>query len=348
MSTQFIGEGNIGSPPEYREFPNGNDDPRRLLRLNVYFDNPVPTKGGEFEDRGGFWAPVELWHHDADRWQQLYQKGMRVLVVGRMERDPGRTTKISRVRLGRSTRAVSASCRTASSLWPSARSHRRQSRSPRPPRNRRRRKRPSAGSDRAWRAAAAVLRRPPCAANYPQGIAPPTSTEFHARSRKSRLSARTLPATHLPRTRHFIGVKAVAAACGLFAAARAALGILDPSNSMNNRNRDGRICGCSCARSPPRAKTLAGFSAPRSAVKAASTVPASRSPGASAISWRRRRPRPTTSSSNDGPLSSCPSFPSTGGSRSNRRPPRNSRSSRRSWRRRLTWLSPPMPTARAN
>ncbi|MBA3931230.1 MAG: single-stranded DNA-binding protein, partial [Xanthomonas sp.] len=51
MSTQFIGEGNIGSPPEYREFPNGNDDPRRLLRLNVYFDNPVPTKGGEFEDR---------------------------------------------------------------------------------------------------------------------------------------------------------------------------------------------------------------------------------------------------------------------------------------------------------
>ena len=54
----------------------------------MYFDNPVPTKGGEFEDRGGFWAPVELWHHDADRWQQLYQKGMRVLVVGRMERDP--------------------------------------------------------------------------------------------------------------------------------------------------------------------------------------------------------------------------------------------------------------------
>ncbi|MBV6671205.1 hypothetical protein KV691_18385 [Xanthomonas euvesicatoria pv. alangii] len=39
MSTHFSGEGNIGSPPEYREFPNGNDEPRRLLRLNVYFDN---------------------------------------------------------------------------------------------------------------------------------------------------------------------------------------------------------------------------------------------------------------------------------------------------------------------
>jgi hypothetical protein len=49
--------------------PNGNDEPRRLLRLNVYFDNPIPKKDGEFEDRGGFWAPVELWHRDADHWK---------------------------------------------------------------------------------------------------------------------------------------------------------------------------------------------------------------------------------------------------------------------------------------
>lgn len=47
MSTHFVGEGNIGSAPDYREFPNGNDDPRRLLRLNVYFDNPIPKKDGE-------------------------------------------------------------------------------------------------------------------------------------------------------------------------------------------------------------------------------------------------------------------------------------------------------------
>ena len=65
MSTHFSGEGNIGSPPEYREFPNGNDEPSRLLRLNVYFDNPIPKKDGTFEDRGGFWAPVEIWHRDA-------------------------------------------------------------------------------------------------------------------------------------------------------------------------------------------------------------------------------------------------------------------------------------------
>ncbi len=75
MSTHFFGEGNIGTAPEYREFPNDNDEPSRLLRLNVYFDNPVPKKDGTFEDRGGFWAPVELWHRDAERWASLYQKG---------------------------------------------------------------------------------------------------------------------------------------------------------------------------------------------------------------------------------------------------------------------------------
>lgn len=88
MSTHFSGEGNIGSAPEYREFPNGNDEPGRLLRLNIYFDNPVLKKDGTYEDRRGFWAPVELRHRDVEHWKDLYQKGMRVLVVGRMEREP--------------------------------------------------------------------------------------------------------------------------------------------------------------------------------------------------------------------------------------------------------------------
>lgn len=38
MATSFWGEGNIGSMPDFKEFPNGNEEPRRLLRLNVYFD----------------------------------------------------------------------------------------------------------------------------------------------------------------------------------------------------------------------------------------------------------------------------------------------------------------------
>jgi len=82
MSTLFVGEGNIGSVPEYQEFNTNPDEPRRLLRLNVYFDNPVPREGG-YEDRGGYWAPVELWNRDAEHWATLYQKGMRVLVEGR-------------------------------------------------------------------------------------------------------------------------------------------------------------------------------------------------------------------------------------------------------------------------
>ncbi|SDC40280.1 single-strand DNA-binding protein [Paracidovorax valerianellae] len=87
MSTYFSGEGNIGSPPEFDEYPNGNDEPRRVLRLNVYFDNPVPNKDGSFDDRGGYWAPVEWWHRDAEHWATLFSKGMRVMVRGRQERD---------------------------------------------------------------------------------------------------------------------------------------------------------------------------------------------------------------------------------------------------------------------
>ena len=86
MSTLFLAEGNIGSAPEYREFTDPEDGPRRLIRLSVYFDNPVPSEEG-FEDRGGFWVPVELWHDSAHHWSTLYQKGMRVMVLGKMIRD---------------------------------------------------------------------------------------------------------------------------------------------------------------------------------------------------------------------------------------------------------------------
>ncbi|REC93342.1 single-stranded DNA-binding protein [Kushneria indalinina] len=84
MSTRFFGEGNIGSDPEVKMFPsNGNQPPRGVMRLNVRFDNPVPSDNGNV-DKGGFWANVEIWHRDVEQWAQLYQKGMRVLVPGRM------------------------------------------------------------------------------------------------------------------------------------------------------------------------------------------------------------------------------------------------------------------------
>lgn len=84
MGTSVDWEGNLGSAPEFKEFPNGNKDPRRLLKLNVYFDNSIPKADGSgFEDRGGFWANVEYWHRDAEHYANLFQKGMRVMIQGR-------------------------------------------------------------------------------------------------------------------------------------------------------------------------------------------------------------------------------------------------------------------------
>ena len=78
------------------------------MRLNVRFDNPVPTDTGNV-DRGGFWANVEIWNRDVETWAQLYQKGMRVMVSGRMvldewkDRETGEDRsqfKIQAVRIG--------------------------------------------------------------------------------------------------------------------------------------------------------------------------------------------------------------------------------------------------------
>ncbi|MBV6247983.1 single-stranded DNA-binding protein, partial [Pseudomonas aeruginosa] len=90
MATPVFWEGNIGSAPEHRSFPNGNNPPRQLLRLNVMFDNSIPDGQGGYKDRGGFWCNVEWWHQDAQRFAELFAKGMRVKVEGRaiMDRWP--------------------------------------------------------------------------------------------------------------------------------------------------------------------------------------------------------------------------------------------------------------------
>lgn len=80
MATQFNGEGNIGSAPDWRQVAGSKTD-RCVLRLNVYFDNPVPV-GDEIVDRGGFWRDVEWWHRDAEHLASLFQVGMRVMVRG--------------------------------------------------------------------------------------------------------------------------------------------------------------------------------------------------------------------------------------------------------------------------
>jgi len=83
MGTPVVWEGNVGNAAEHRSFANGNKDPRHMLRLNVMFDNSIPDGQGGYKDRGGFWSNVEWWHQDAERFAELFQKGMRVLVIGR-------------------------------------------------------------------------------------------------------------------------------------------------------------------------------------------------------------------------------------------------------------------------
>ncbi|AZL70077.1 single-stranded DNA-binding protein [Pseudomonas oryziphila] len=83
MGTPVVWEGNVGNAAEHRSFANGNKDPRHMLRLNVMFDNSIPDGQGSYKDRGGFWANVEWWHQDAERFAALFQKGMRVVVIGR-------------------------------------------------------------------------------------------------------------------------------------------------------------------------------------------------------------------------------------------------------------------------
>jgi single-strand DNA-binding protein len=87
MSNIFVGEGNIGIDPEVKVFTSAKNEQRFLLRLNVYFDNPVKVQD-KYEDKGGFWASVEIWMgEEAKKWASIYQKGQRVLVQGRMIRD---------------------------------------------------------------------------------------------------------------------------------------------------------------------------------------------------------------------------------------------------------------------
>lgn len=108
MSSQFQGEGNVGSDPQVVVFPvSTNSAPQAVLRLNVFFDNPVPGENGQYEDKGGFWAPVEIVRDavTADRWGELYQRGMRVMVSGKMLQDTWTDKNTGEKRMGMKVRA---------------------------------------------------------------------------------------------------------------------------------------------------------------------------------------------------------------------------------------------------
>lgn len=65
--------------PKLKTFPQGYEAPRKMLRLNIRFDNSVPSREVN-QERGFFGAAVEIWHQKTQQWSNLYQTGMRVLV----------------------------------------------------------------------------------------------------------------------------------------------------------------------------------------------------------------------------------------------------------------------------
>lgn len=108
MTTRFLGEGNIGNI-DVRTINNGNEAPRVVISLNVYFDNLVKNKkNDELEDQGGFWAPVEFWPNKVEIAQHLvnniFKKGMRIKVDGNLinekfeDKDTGEERSIMKVR----------------------------------------------------------------------------------------------------------------------------------------------------------------------------------------------------------------------------------------------------------
>jgi len=72
MSTRnFFGEGNI--PPALRQtirefWPTERRARAGCCRLTRLLRNRLPMRMAISKDRGGFWAPVELWHRDAEHW----------------------------------------------------------------------------------------------------------------------------------------------------------------------------------------------------------------------------------------------------------------------------------------
>jgi len=67
MASSLWGERNVGTKPEFKEISSGNNELCRLLRLNVYFDNLILKNDGEYEERGGYRAGVEVWCKGTER-----------------------------------------------------------------------------------------------------------------------------------------------------------------------------------------------------------------------------------------------------------------------------------------
>ena len=113
MSNQFSGAGNVGTEPALRQIQMGGEG-REVAEMRVYFDRPVPKKGGGFEEKGGFWLTVAVWGARAAQAAAVLKKGARVQVTGNLRqenwKDKSTGAERSELRLTADTLAIDLLC----------------------------------------------------------------------------------------------------------------------------------------------------------------------------------------------------------------------------------------------
>ena len=84
MDIVFQGVGNLGADPTSKTV-EVRGEPREIVEFPVYLERRR-KKGDAYEDDGGFWCDVTIWHEGTgDRALNLLQKGSRVYVTGEVK-----------------------------------------------------------------------------------------------------------------------------------------------------------------------------------------------------------------------------------------------------------------------
>lgn len=81
MPNTFFGDGNVGSNPEQKMVPVGNEK-RKVTEIRVMFDRYKPDGKGGFTQLEGVWSTVAFWGERGDHIMKHVNTGARVHVVG--------------------------------------------------------------------------------------------------------------------------------------------------------------------------------------------------------------------------------------------------------------------------
>lgn len=89
METIFFGEGNVGRSPEIQAIPvKDQGDPVLKAEISVRILNQsYNSSSSEYEDKGGFWAIIEVWGKLAEHVVRTVSKGDLIVVGGSLRID---------------------------------------------------------------------------------------------------------------------------------------------------------------------------------------------------------------------------------------------------------------------